>query len=277
MIQLSVRKKLDAGGTVFHLDLAMAVGKREHTAIVGPSGAGKTTLLRILAGLTVPDSGQILVGGETWFDAEGGTNLPPQKRPIGFVFQDYALFPNMSAQENLEFAFPNPKSVNRKRVQEVTEMLDIAGIARQHPETLSGGQKQRVALGRALLREPKLLLLDEPLSSLDPEIRAKLQQSLSTIAHSFKGTIILVSHDAAEVIQLTKRALVLEKGRVTRQGTPSELLLLQSDAARSGEVEVIGILPDKRIAVVKSHHGMMHIPYETGTQLNIGDKVFLRI
>jgi molybdate transport system ATP-binding protein len=188
MIELTAKKELHADGAIFNLDLELAIEKGEHAGIIGSSGAGKTSFLRIMAGLIKPDSGRLIVDGETWFDANRNINLPTQERDIGFVFQDYALFPNMSARENLEFAFSSP--VNKKRVEEVMEMLAISDVANQKPGTLSGGQKQRVALGRALIRDPKILLLDEPLSSLDPEMRKKLQQYLSVVASNFDGTMI---------------------------------------------------------------------------------------
>jgi molybdate transport system ATP-binding protein len=229
-----------------------------------------------MAGLIKPDSGRLSVDGETWFDANRNINLPTQERDIGFVFQDYALFPNMSARENLEFAFSSP--VNKKRVEEVMEMLAISDVANQKPGTLSGGQKQRVALGRALIRDPKILLLDEPLSSLDPEMRKKLQQYLSVVASNFDGIMILVSHDATEIIQLTDRAFILEKGRIVHQGTPAEILLSQSgNSHQPGTVEIIGILPNKKIAIVKSHHGVLHLPFDADDELKIGDTICLKI
>lgn len=276
MIQLSAQKKLHTDNATFHLEIELHIKKGEHAGIIGTSGAGKTSLLRILAGLIKPDSGQLIVDGETWFDARQNINIPTQKRHIGFVFQDYALFPNMSARENLEFAFS--AAINKKRVEEVMEMLAISDVAKQKPDTLSGGQRQRVALGRALIRNPKLLLLDEPLSSLDPQMRKKLQQYLSVVASNFDGTMILVSHDATEIIQLTDRAFILEKGKITHQGTPAELLLLQSGHQEGcGAVEIIDILPHKNIAIVKSHHGILHLPYDAKCELKIGDTITLKM
>lgn len=277
MIRLSVCKELKTGGTSFNLNVEFCVRKGEHTGIFGSSGAGKTTLLKILAGLIRPDSGQLVVDGEVWFDAQRKIDLPPQQRSIGFVFQDYALFPNMSARENLEFAFS--AGIDRKRVEETLELLEIGDVSHQKPSELSGGQKQRVALGRALIRDPKLLLLDEPLSSLDPAIRAKLQQSLSLIIDQFQGTMILVSHDAAEVIQLTEQAFVLERGKVIHRGVSAELLFSRFDNGNlPGQAEVIGLLPERKIIIVKARHGVLHLPYEPETAgLQIGDKVTLKI
>ena len=260
------------------LEIDVHIASREHTGIIGASGAGKTTLLKMLAGLVKPDSGKIIVDGETWFDANRHINLPAQKRHIGFVFQDYALFPNMSAKQNLEFAFSD--GVNKTRLTEIMKMLSLTDIADQKPDTLSGGEKQRVALGRALIRNPKLLLLDEPLSALDPNMRAKLQGYLGTIANSFDGTIILVSHDATDVLHLTQRVFIIEKGKITLQGTPAELLHLQSaNHNEPGVVEIIELLPEQKIAIAKSHHGILHLPFdaEKDGDLQIGHRVRLRI
>jgi molybdate transport system ATP-binding protein len=278
MIQLSVSKQFNPTSATPGLEISLCIKTGEHTGIIGASGAGKTTLLKILAGLVKPDSGKITVAGQTWFDTEQKINIPTQKRNIGFVFQDYALFPNMSARENLTFAFSG--GVNKNRLTEVMEMLAIADIADQKPGTLSGGEKQRVALGRALIRNPKVLLLDEPLSALDPGMRAKLQQHLSVIAGNFEGTIILVSHDATEILHLTQRAFMLEKGRIIHRGTPAELLLLSSRSNNEpGVVEIIDILPEENMAVVKSHHGVLHIPYDAAEngELQIGDTILLRM
>lgn len=278
MIQLSAYKQLNPEGITSSLDISLEIKKGAHTGIIGTSGAGKTTLLKILAGLLKPETGRLIVDGNIWFDSDQKINVPTQQRDIGFVFQDYALFPNMTARKNLEFAFS--ADVNHKRVEEIMEMLAISDIANQKSGTLSGGQKQRVALGRALIRDPKLLLLDEPLSALDPLMRSKLQQDLSTIARHFKGTMILVSHDATDVIQLTKQAFVLEKGKIVKEGTPAELLLLQSsEDNKPGIVEVIDLLPKEKIAILKSQHGLLHISYDdiANHKLKIGDKVSLKI
>lgn len=277
MIQLTASKKLNPKGGTPKLEINLHIKKGEHTGIIGASGAGKTTLLKILAGLIKPDSGKIIVDGTTWFESEQKINIPTQKRNIGFVFQDYALFPNMSAQENLEFAFSG--KVDQKQIANVMEMLSLSSVANQKPGTLSGGEKQRVALGRALIRNPQILLLDEPLSAVDPETRTKLQQYLSIIADNFEGAIILVSHNATEIIHLTQQAFVLQQGRIIAQGSPAELLLRQSrNHHEPGVVEVIAVLPKEKIAIVKSHHGMLHIPYDTeNSTLQIGDKVLLKM
>lgn len=277
MIQFSVYKKLDPEGPTPDIEINLEIPSQENIGILGPSGAGKTTLLKILAGLISPDSGKLKVNDDLWFDSDRKINRAPQQRDIGFVFQDYALFPNMNVRENLEFALPG--NANRHRLHEILEMLDIASIAGQKPGTLSGGQKQRVGLGRALIRQPRLLLLDEPLSALDPEMRTKLRHDLLRISSNFDGIMILVSHNPAEIVQLTDRAIMLRKGRVTQNGNPAELLYSQpAQNMKPGVVKIIEVLSDKNILVVTSHHGLLHIPYEPSENpgIRIGDTISLK-
>lgn len=224
MIEISVSKILDSANGPLQLEVSTQVDSGSFVALFGPSGAGKTTILRMLAGLVTPDSGRITVDGVTWFDARERINLPPQRRSIGFVFQDYALFPNLSVRENVAYA------AERNYAAWVDELLALTGLsALQHrlPATLSGGQKQRVALARALARKPKLLLLDEPLSALDAAMRAQLQDDLLQLHQRFGLTTLLVSHDIGEVFKLAQRVLQLDGGRIVQAGTPAETFLSQ--------------------------------------------------
>ncbi|ELW9008277.1 ATP-binding cassette domain-containing protein, partial [Campylobacter upsaliensis] len=177
----------------------------------GESGAGKTTLLRILAGLITPQKGFIRIGDEIWLDLKRGINLSPQKRSLGFVFQDYALFPNMSVRENLAYA-----TQNQRKIDELLELIGLKELANSRPKELSGGQAQRVALARALAKEPKILLLDEPLSALDFKMRSHLQEELLKILKHFKTTALLVSHDLAEIYRLSARVLQLSDGKIIK-------------------------------------------------------------
>ncbi|EPV1983376.1 sulfate/molybdate ABC transporter ATP-binding protein [Campylobacter upsaliensis] len=183
----------------------------EISAIFGESGAGKTTLLRILAGLITPQKGFIRIGDEIWLDLKRGINLSPQKRSLGFVFQDYALFPNMSVRENLAYA-----TQNQRKIDELLELIGLKELANSRPKELSGGQAQRVALARALAKEPKILLLDEPLSALDFKMRSHLQEELLKILKHFKTTVLLVSHDLAEIYRLSARVLQLSGGKIIK-------------------------------------------------------------
>ncbi|EAH5546857.1 ATP-binding cassette domain-containing protein [Campylobacter upsaliensis] len=193
------------------LDLDIMLSQGEISAIFGESGAGKTTLLRILAGLITPQKGFIRVGDEIWLDLKRGINLSPQKRSLGFVFQDYALFPNMSVRENLAYA-----TQNQRKIDELLELIGLKELANSRPKELSGGQAQRVALARALAKEPKILLLDEPLSALDFKMRSHLQEELLKILKHFKTTALLVSHDLAEIYRLSARVLQLSGGKIIK-------------------------------------------------------------
>lgn len=220
MIRLKVAKRLHTATGNMDLKVDLAIQEHEFVTFFGKSGAGKTTLLRMLAGLTLPDAGSIEVGNSVWFDSAQRINLSPQKRRIGFVFQDYALFPNMTVRQNLVYALD--KKQPHHSVDELLEMVDLTELKNRRSDTLSGGQKQRVALARALVRGPEILLLDEPLSALDAEMRVKLQDELLAIHRKFNITTIMVSHDSAEIFKLSNRVVVLDAGTIIRQGAPSE-------------------------------------------------------
>ena len=199
------------------LDVDFTINEGDFIALSGVSGSGKTTLLRVLAGLESAEA-NIEVNNEIWQSKK--TNLAVQKRQIGFVFQDYALFENMSVLQNLYFVKKDEKLANR--LLEITELTELKN---RLPKTLSGGQKQRVSLCRAMMREPKLLLLDEPLSALDSQMREKLQDEILTLHKEFKTTTIMVSHDPSEIYKLSSRVIVLENGKVINDGSPKKVLL----------------------------------------------------
>ncbi len=219
-IELSVKKKLftATGEFPFTADLGIASG--EMVSFFGPSGVGKTTMLRIIAGLTDADEGFVRVGGETWFDSTDGTNLPPRRRKVGFVFQEYALFPNMSVRENLRFAQPK---TDRRHIDELLDIFELSNLQHRKPGFLSGGQNQRVAVARALARKPDLLLLDEPLSALDHEMRNTLQGEILEVHRLWGITTILVSHDLPEIFKLCNRVIAFRDGRVVDDGNPYDV------------------------------------------------------
>jgi molybdate transport system ATP-binding protein len=224
MLRVSVRKRIHTfqGQRDLHVEMDVAAG--EWVALFGESGAGKTTALRMLAGLSRPDAGRIECGGELWYDGAGGVHLPPQARRVGFLFQDYALFPNMTVRENLEFALPSGgdsgheahreyKEEHKAHLESLLETLGLAPFADRLPATLSGGQRQRASLARTLAARPRLLLLDEPLSALDPDLRGRLQDELIKIREEYAVPALVVTHDRAEAARLGHRALVLRDGR----------------------------------------------------------------
>ncbi len=206
------------GKTLLKVDLEIA--NNELLCLFGHSGAGKTTLLRILAGLFKPDKGFISFNGQVWFDSTKKINLPPQQRNVGYMFQDYALFPNMTVRKNIEFAH---KIKNDNEVDLLLSHFGLEALQNQYPDKLSGGQKQRVALARALAAKPNLLLLDEPLSALDYEMRVDLQDEILK-AHAILNTIsLMVSHDIAEVEKLASSVIVLKNGTITQTGRPEDI------------------------------------------------------
>ena len=219
MIDFHLTKALHTAAGPRTLDVALTLAPGELLALSGPSGAGKTTLLRLLAGLSRPDSGYLKVENQTWFDHARRQWLPPQRRPLGFVFQDYALFPNMTVRENLAFAAEGQPDA-RHIINELLSLLELAELAERRPAVLSGGQQQRVALARALARRPRLLLLDEPLSALDLPTRLRLQAALADIHQRFGLTTVLISHDPAEIARLAHRVVELDLGHVRRVGPP---------------------------------------------------------
>ncbi len=235
MIKVNIKKDLHTSDGKIILAVNKEIQNGDFLTLFGKSGSGKTTLLRIIAGLELPDSGEIVVDDEIWFDSDKKINLPPQKRIIGFVFQDYALFPNMSVKQNLEFALEDKKQ--KKKVDEILEIMELSNLANSKPQDLSGGQKQRVAVARTLMRNPKILLLDEPLSALDMEMRLKLQDELLEIHKRFGITSILVSHDISEVFKLSNRVLKIAFGEITDDGTPTKVF---SNQNLSGKFKVTG-------------------------------------
>ncbi len=235
MIAINITKRLDTAEGPINAHFELTITNGEFLTLFGPSGAGKTTLMRMIAGLEKPDSGSIEVDGEIWFDSSKKINLTPQKRSIGFVFQDYALFPTMSVRENLLFAADNTQQ--RSNVDKLIELVELSQLRDTHPSSLSGGQKQRVALARALVRRPKILLLDEPLSALDPVMRQKLQDELSLIHEQLGVTTLLVSHDIAETVKLSDRLAQVEAGHIKRLCSPMEFF---SPKSLSGKLKLIG-------------------------------------
>ncbi|MEA3384501.1 MAG: ATP-binding cassette domain-containing protein [Campylobacterota bacterium] len=277
MIKIDINKKLHGANGEMNLDINLDIRQGDFIALAGQSGSGKTTLLRILAGLE-NTSGTIQVGEEIWQDEK--KYLPSQKRKIGFVFQDYALFPNMSVEENLLFVQKDKELVNK-----LLNMTELSELKRRLPHTLSGGQKQRVSLCRAMMNRPKLLLMDEPLSALDPAMRTKLQQEILTLHKEFETTTIMVSHDPSEIYRLAQRVVVLNHGNIIKDGTPKDILLKTSGSSKfsfEGElldiikVDVINIaivaIGQQLVEIVVSNEELKNL--EIGQSVSVSTKAF---
>ena len=235
MIELSIEKRLHGVQEDMYLRLNTQIKTGEFVAIAGKSGAGKTSLLRILAGLEEAQ-GNIVVDGTQWLGK--GKSLPTQERQIGYVFQDYALFENMSVEQNLLFV-----NADKALAHHLLEMTELSALKDRLPSHLSGGQKQRVALCRALMNRPKLLLMDEPLSALDMQMRLKLQGDILNLHREFGTTTLMVSHDPAEMYRLSDRVMVLESGEMVQDGTAREVLLqMQGSQKFSLQGELIDLI-----------------------------------
>ena len=214
MISVDIDKQLG--------DFALSVafqGDSGVTALFGPSGSGKTSIVGMIAGLTKPDRGRVVIDGETVFDSGKGIDVPAHRRRIGYVFQDGRLFPHMSVARNLDYGrWMTGLPRDEAQFRHVTELLDIAPLTTRRPGALSGGERQRVALGRALLMKPRLMLLDEPLASLDARRKSEILPYFVRLRDETKLPMIYVSHDAAEVKALASRVVLLDDGRVVKTG-----------------------------------------------------------
>ena len=280
MIEIDVQKELLGSLGKMDLHVKFSIEKQSFVALSGQSGSGKTTLLRILAGLESAQ-GKIRVDDEVWLD--GTQCLPPQKRGIGFVFQDYALFPNMSVLENLLFV-----RKDKALADQLLGMTELGELAHRRPATLSGGQKQRVSLCRAMMNRPKLLLMDEPLSALDPTMRNKLQHEILTLHKAFGTTTIMVSHDPSEMYRLSSRVIVLSQGHVTQDGDAKSVLLrTQGSQKFSFEGELLDIIKVDviYIAIVSIGQQIVEVvldgseakDLQVGDSVSIGTKAFTPI
>jgi molybdate transport system ATP-binding protein len=233
------------------LHAELACGRGEVLALVGPSGSGKSTVLRCIAGLHTPLEGRIACDGETWFDAGSRVNLSTARRRIGMVFQHYALFPHLSALENVLEGMDDPSGTgSRERGRELLRKVHLDGLEKRRPHQLSGGQQQRVAVARALARDPHALLLDEPFSAVDRSTREKLYGELAELRRDLKMPVILVTHDLEEAMMLADRVSILSRGKTLQAGPPLEVM------ERPATVEVARLVGLRNVfeGRVLSHH-----------------------
>lgn len=277
MIDINITKRLQGSQGDMLLDVNLSLKEHDFVAISGQSGSGKTTLLRILAGLEEAQ-GTLNVSGEVWLSEN--VNLPTQKRGIGFVFQEYALFENMSILENLLYA-----QKDRELALHLLELTGLSELQNRLPNRLSGGQKQRVSLCRAFMRRPKLLLMDEPLSALDPAMRAKLQHDILALHKEFQTTTIMVSHDPSEIYRLANHVINLEHGKVIQEGTAKDILLKTQGSQKfslQGEILEIFKADIIHVAIVAIGQQIVEIvldeeeaiSFSTGMQVQVSTKAF---
>lgn len=223
MIHVKVEKKLFAESGEMNLSVNLEINSGEFVTIYGDSGAGKTSILRMIAGLLEPDDGTIKSENKFWFDRGSKTNIKPQKRNVGLLFQDYSLFPNMTVYENIAFA--GKENSDSTFIKRLVDLIELEKLKDRKPYSLSGGQKQRVALARALAQKPTILLLDEPLSALNDEIRIKLQDYILKLHKELNLTTLLVSHDIPEIFKLSDNVYQISDGKIKNVGKPEEIFI----------------------------------------------------
>jgi molybdate transport system ATP-binding protein len=244
LFECDIEKKLSSRGRRFSLESRFE-STDDHMVLFGPSGSGKTLTLQAIAGLLRPDRGRVAVNGRVLFDSFSGVDVPTRLRKVGFVFQDYALFPHLSVRENVGFGLkPLLRPLPRKHRNKVDSILDLFGLtelADMPPSELSGGQRQRTALARCLVQEPDILLLDEPFSALDQPLRVRMRRELSRILDSFRIPLVMVTHDTDEVECFAKTVIVYADGKVrdvvdAREQRPQGMTLSQRIIERTGRI-----------------------------------------
>jgi molybdate transport system ATP-binding protein len=277
VLRLQLKKDL----TQFELELDVSC-RYAVTAIYGPSGAGKTSLLNMVAGLLPPDSGEIALDDQILFSSARGINLAPEKRRIGYVFQDDLLFPHLDVETNLRYGHDLlPAAQRRFAPDQIVDLLQLSPLLKRSIRRLSGGERQRIALGRALLSSPQLLLMDEPLASLDQGLKSRIIPYLRHIRREFDIPILYVSHSVAEILELTGQVIVLEKGQVLAHGDffkiasqPGVLPLIEEHGFENVlPVEIIASDPSAGFSRARCGEQEIKIPFSTqpiGSQLFIG-------
>lgn len=262
---MSLDARVQLGRGDFSLDLSLDAADGDTIGLLGPNGSGKSTTLRCLAGLDAPQTGRIDIAGVTVVDTTRGIDLPPEQRSVGFVFQDYLLFPHMSVLDNVAFGLRARGEARRsaeRRAREWLDRLEIGDLASRKPGRLSGGQAQRVALARALVIEPDLLLLDEPLAALDAGTRASVRSLLRRHLADFHGAVVMVTHDPMDAMVLADRVVVLEDGHAVQAGTPG-------DVARRPESSYVAQLVGVNMLRGHAHDGVVDL--DSGGEIRIAN------
>jgi len=280
VLDISIRHSLQTANGILPMEISFVAEQGSITAITGPSGAGKTTLLRQIAGLINPDSGHIRYGNNTWLDTSVRVSQYSQLRNIGFVFQDYALFPHLTVKQNLLFALD--KNSDNAIADDLLKAVELSQLADRKPHQLSGGQQQRVALARALVRKPDLLLLDEPLAALDHHMRRRLQEYLLSLQKQLGFTMIIVTHDLGEIFKMAHQVLVIENGLIVSQGTPSEVYLPENEVNDQlilyGEVLSCTVCEDHLLvnALIQQAVRNLKLPLDWRSEMSPGRSFALR-
>jgi molybdate transport system ATP-binding protein len=265
-LQVDFEKRFPAGAIV-RANFSQPSDGFRSTALFGPSGSGKTTILRCLAGLERPEKGSISNGDITWFDANRGIHLRPQDRGIGFLFQDYALFPHLTIERNISYGLRRLAGSDRKRrVSTLLEMLQLTGLEARYPHQISAGQQQRAALARAVAPRPKLLLLDEPLSALDAPTRQTLRIELRRVLAELDTPTILVTHDPLEAVALADAAVILSGGLVLQSGPVHEVFSRPADPAVA---RIVGIETIEPGTVIDVKDGLARVQVGTAELLAV--------
>ena len=258
-LTLSHVRKTYANGVVAVDDFSLDVGNREFLVLVGPSGCGKSTTLRMVAGLEEITSGTVTIDGRVV------NTLPPKDRDIAMVFQNYALYPHMTVRENMAFGLrlrKTPKAEITARISDAAEVLGLSGMLDRLPKQLSGGQRQRVALGRAIVRQPKVFLFDEPLSNLDAKMRVEMREEIHRLHHRLNATILYVTHDQTEAMTLGDRIVVMENGHIRQAADP---ITLYNDPENRFTAGFIGTPPMNFLPVTVGADGTLSSPAGTVT------------
>ena len=269
--------------TPMPLDVDFTCDRGEVLAIFGPSGSGKTTILRSIAGLYLPEQASVRSGAETWSDTAGRTVAPPHRRAVGVVFQEYALFPHLTARENVMTALGHrPSAERRSRAGQLLDQVHLSAHHDRRPHELSGGERQRVALARALAREPAVLLLDEPFAAVDRAVRRRLQDEIDELRRTLDIPLVLVTHDFDDVVRLATRLMILDRGRTVASGALADLTS-RPDLQWLRDAVGLGSVFDAQVANRDPERGLLELAFDGGRLLasdrvlNAGAAVRVRI